>query len=499
MRISYKALYRLFPPLCVSMLLTPFVSCMLASAFVFDNVLTVRAVPLWWIPFLTIAAVFSGFFFQSLYAGLLGKHASVDGLERNGATFWKFRFSGAVLPIVCAVLLSFGVGVAFDRYLFHIYKIGAMPVYYESSVYPMLAAVLCFAAMVCGIVLWFYPMERLMSVGFLIGSFAVLFVAYLLLSFFAIPAIRVLAPVYFAPCMIGYFITATVLYNQRYLTQSCRGSVVVVIRPEDRAYNIGLVLCLFLLLIVSVGVFYVLMRGLYLIFRSLVLITLFRLFYNSDDAAGNRYRSYGYVTGEEAQKMVFRGQRGDNNILYVFVFLVLCIILLTILIRSGKLRELWQAIAAWVADFFATLRLGTHFLKISFDPNAEEEEDVNFKDEKKKLQNAAIRDYAEMAAKTDSYKQFLARLSRLPDAGEQIAYAYTVLVRMYREGSIPLKIADTPREIACKVQNGTTDGEAIRAITVAFETVRYAGDDVDRACAESVLSDMCAIIKRYLF
>ena len=104
-----------------------------------------------------------------------------------------------------------------------------------------------------------------------------------------------------------------------------------------------------------------------------------------------------------------------------------------------------------------------------------------------------------MAARTDSYKQFLTRLSRLPDAGEQIAYAYTVLVRMYREGSIPLKIADTPREIACKVQNGTTDGEAIRAITVAFETVRYAGDDVDRACAESVLSDMCAIIKRYLF
>ena len=104
-----------------------------------------------------------------------------------------------------------------------------------------------------------------------------------------------------------------------------------------------------------------------------------------------------------------------------------------------------------------------------------------------------------MAAKTDSYKQFLSRLSRLPDAGEQIAYAYTVLVRMYREGSIPLKAADTPREIECKVKNGTTDGETIREITAAFESVRYAGEDVDTARAGAVLSEMCAIIKRYLF
>ena len=499
MRISYKALYRLFPLVCVSMLLVPPTSVILSAAFLFDNILAVRAVPLFWIPALTIAAVFFGFFLQALYAGLLGKHASADGLERNGATFFRFHFSNAVLPIVTAVLCAAGVGIALDRYLFHIYKIGVMPVYYESSLYPLLAAVLCFIAVLCGIVLWFYPMERLMSIYFLLGSFAVLLVFYLFTAMFGVPAIREIASVYFVPCMIVYFITATVLYNQRYLSQSCRGSVVAVIRPENRAYNIGLVLCLFLLLLCSLGVFYVLIRGLYLIIRSLILITLFRIFYNTDDDAGSYYRNYGYVTGEEAQRMVFRGQRGDNNILYVFVFLVLCIIILTILVRSGKLREIWQAIAAWVADFFATLRLGTHFFKISFDPNAEEEEEVNFKDEKKKLQNAAILDYTEMAAKTDSYKQFLSRLSRLPDAGEQIAYAYTVLVRMYHEGSIPLKAADTPREIECKVKNGTTDGETIQDITAAFESVRYAGEDVDTARAGAVLSDMCAIIKRYLF
>ena len=104
-----------------------------------------------------------------------------------------------------------------------------------------------------------------------------------------------------------------------------------------------------------------------------------------------------------------------------------------------------------------------------------------------------------MAARTDSYRQFLTRLSRLPDVDEQIAYAYTVLVRMYREGSIPLKSADTPREIECKVKNGTADGQSIERITAAFESVRYAGEEVGTSEAQSVLSDMCAIIKRYLF
>lgn len=499
MRLSYNALYRLIPLVCVSMLLVPPVSVILSAAFLVDNVFAARAVPLFWIPVLTIAAVFFGFFLQTMYAGLLGKRVSLDGLDRDGATLYHFRFANAVLPIVAAVLCAVGAGVAFDRYLFHLCQIDVMPVYYESSLYPFLAAILCFVAVLCGIVLWFYPMERLMSVYFLLGSFAVLLVFYLFTAFFGIPAIREISSVYFAPCMIVYFITATILYNQRYLSQNCRGSVVAVIRPEDRAYNIGLVLCLFFLLLGSLGVFYVLMRGLYLIIRSLILISLFRIFYNGGDDGQTYYRNYGYVTGEEAQKMVFHGQRGDNGILYVFVFLVLCIIIFTILVRSGKLREFWQAIVAWVADFFATIRLGTHFFRIAFDPEAAEEEDVNFKDEKKKLQNAAIRDYAEMAARTDSYRQFLTRLSRLPDVDEQIAYAYTVLVRMYREGSIPLKSADTPREIECKVKNGTADGQSIERITAAFESVRYAEAAVDTAEAQTVLSDMCAIIKRYLF
>lgn len=499
MRISFQGLYRLFPLFCVSMLLIPPTSCIFAPAFVFDNVLTVRFVPVYLIPLLTLTAVFLGFFLQTVYSGLLGKHASTDGLERNGATLYRFRFADAVLPVAAAFLIAFAAGILFDRYLLHIYKTGAMPVYYESSLYPILAAILCFTAVLCGIVLWFYPMERLMSIYFLIGSFAVLFVAYTLTAITGVPVIRTLAPGYYAPCMIGYFITATVLYNQRYLSQSCRGSVVAVIRPEDRMFNIGLVFCLFGLLIISLGIWYTMIRGIYILLRSLIMIVLFRTFYGSSDENDVYRRNYGYVTGEEAQKMVFRGNTGDNNILYVFFFLVICIIIVTILVRSGKLKEIWHAIAAWVMEFFDAVRIGAHLFRISFDPDAEDEEDVNFKDEKKKLQNAAIRNYSDMAEKTDSYKQFLSRLSRLPDAGEQVAYAYTVLVRMYREGSIPLKSADTPREIAWKVKNGTTDGMAIEEITAAFESIRYANKDVDTAKAQAVLTEMCSIIKRYLF
>ena len=55
------------------------------------------------------------------------------------------------------------------------------------------------------------------------------------------------------------------------------------------------------------------------------------------------------------------------------------------------------------------------------------------------LFDAAIKDYIEMAADTDSYRTFLQRLGKMKNYEQQLCYAYAVLLVMYKRININLK------------------------------------------------------------
>ena len=103
-----------------------------------------------------------------------------------------------------------------------------------------------------------------------------------------------------------------------------------------------------------------------------------------------------------------------------------------------------------------------------------------------------------MADTTDSYRLFLTRLGRMRDYGEQLCYAYAVLIRMYKKLNIALKNSDTPREMEKKVKNALSD-EEISKITADFESVRYAEREPDDAEAAAILSVICNAVKRYMY
>ena len=167
------------------------------------------------------------------------------------------------------------------------------------------------------------------------------------------------------------------------------------------------------------------------------------------------------------------------------------------LIIVGIKTGLVQKFLRWLREFIDTILIGSSIIKSSFDPNAEDGT-YNYRDERRKLQNAGIRDYEAMAATTDSYRLFLQRLGRLRTYDEQLCYAYAVLLRMYKKMNIPLKISDTPRENKTKVAHALAVSE-IEQITADFESVRYAGHTPDDGEAARILGDICAVIKRYLF
>lgn len=264
-------------------------------------------------------------------------------------------------------------------------------------------------------------------------------------------------------------------------------------------YNLFLVFILLLLLLAVLAVTYVAVSGLYLIGKFLVFIILYKLFYaaNSDPSD---YRTYEVLDGDEASEML-RNQmfNQDERILLSYFFVgTLTLIAVLVGLKSGILRKAFAAIRAWIVDFFTTIFIGMDIFKVSFvDPNADDGT-YNYKDEKKRLQKAEIRDYSGMAENTDSYKAFLARLGRLKTYDEQLCYAYAVLIRMYKKMNVNLKLSDTPREIDEKVKRALS-GNEIDQITADFESVKYAEIEKTDVEAQIILTNICNAVKRYLF
>ena len=117
---------------------------------------------------------------------------------------------------------------------------------------------------------------------------------------------------------------------------------------------------------------------------------------------------------------------------------------------------------------------------------------------KKRIQNAAIRDYDAMADATEDYKTFIRELGRLRDYDSQLCYAYSVLLKMYKKMNIALKQSDTPRQVEKKVERAVEKAD-IERITADFEKVRYAEAHVSDSEAAEILGNICAEVKRYMY
>jgi len=161
-------------------------------------------------------------------------------------------------------------------------------------------------------------------------------------------------------------------------------------------------------------------------------------------------------------------------------------------IKTGWFKKALAGITHWFMDIF-----GAILQKRNPAGHPEETFYQNYVDEKRKTQNALIREYEKLAEHVTSYKDFLQQLSRMPDAGAQLCFAYAVLVRMYAQGNVNLKQSDTPREVEFKVLRAVA-GEEIRPITAAFEKIKYAEEEVPMEEAAEILKSMCEIIHRYM-
>ena len=456
-------------------------------------------------PILSAFAVLStaaGYGLQWGFAHLTGKTASKDGYDDpTRGVLGRFRLAYAIVPLLVCLLLSVGVFFLYNAVIMRMY---VKAVFLENGLfvhytilYPICAAVLFFVAALAGCIVWFYPVERLTSLYLLMGACVVFFLESVFLSVTAratqIDSAGFVSVNLGVPFAI-FFLCVLVIYNQSNLQKKYRGSVVSVITSSERRFNLLLVLLVTAAFAVALGIVYVMFMGIAILLRMLLFVVLYHLFHGSE-GGGPLGKNYEYYDSDDASNYLRRDVMSPENqyLLAVFFLIVFAAALLLLVWKTGLLRKIWVKIR----EFLETVLIGIGIFHSSFDPN-ETDGIYNYKDEKRQIQKAGIRDYHEMAEDTDSYRAFMTRLGKLRSYDEQLCYAYAVLIRMYKKMNISIKHSDTPRETEKKVKNALSDAE-ISKITADFEAVRYAERDPGEAEAAEILSTICNAVKRYMY
>ena len=454
-----------------SMLTVPLSILLLGTAFPLSYV---------FVPLLAVVFSFVGFFLQSVNAKLQNKRKSLDGFSsvKEGIVA-GFKPIYAAVPILLILVLGVPVTLAFDSLTRAMFNYG-MTFRYD-VIYTVFFALIYLLSSVIGVVMWFY-----------LGGAAIFYVESFFLAIYAdfYPRFLIAVPiVIFTLCVL-------LVFNQSNLQKQYRGSVVSVMTPSSRLYNVFHVFVLFLAFLAVAYVVYILLSGMWIILKSVLYVLLFRLFHTS---TVGELEEYDYVDSDEAMAQFKRDVVSNENIniIAVFIFVVAIGLVLYFGIKKGFLVKLFVRIRDWIREVISVYLIGREIFKNSFDPN-EVDELNNYKDEKKRIQNAAIRDYDAMADATEDYKTFIRELGRLRDYDSQLCYAYSVLLKMYKKMNIALKQSDTPRQVEKKVERAVEKAD-IERITADFEKVRYAEAHVSDSEAAEILGNICAEVKRYMY
>ena len=483
----FNRIFNLVSLVAVAMMTVPFALMLLDGTFPHSS-LILSAVAI-------LSTVF-GYAVQNAVAKTAHKTASTDGfgsLREGILSGFSLKYAG--VPITISLAAATGALFLFHSVMQMLWEAGI--IVYTNIIYGILMGVIVLVSAVSGCAIWFYPLERLANVYILLASAVIFFVEFALALLTSQPGTNTVTVLGIAFAV--YLICMMIVFNQNSLQQKYRGSVVSVMTPSARMYNLFLVFMLFLCLLGVFAVMYVMLSGLYLLARLVLFYVLYKFFYGVTNP-GSEYDEYSYLEGDEAADLFMQNammDQGDRILISYFFAGTLTLLAVMVGLRTGALQRALRAAKAWLVDFFMTIFIGSDIFRSSFDPD-DAEALYNYKDEKKKLQNADIRDFEALADSTDNYKLFLQRLGRLKTYDEQLCYAYVMLIRMYKKMNINLKQSDTPREVEKKVARALT-AEEIEQITRDFEGIRYANEEKSDAEAAAILNNLCTTIKRYLY
>ncbi len=476
----FSKFYKLLSVIAVTCIVSP-----AAYLFLYRTLPRGFIIPMYLIGFSFVAI---GYGMQSFYGTVTSPRHDPrkDYYYDNGfeSTESPFKPLKAALPLVIAALIGiFSVGIS-DKLLYFAYKTDIIATYATESAYPPVIAAFIFISVFLGIVLWFYPPHRIISMKSMLSYFGVILVIYAGSLMLSVPTNML------SVSLVVFFACSFIVLNQTFIQRGVTGTV-TAISNNGRIYNIKLMIVAFAVVLFVLFIFAVVLMGVGFVLRFVIAYIASKMLISSGEEEDI------YDVGDVKNKfsdVLFENQPlGDKFMIILCILLFIGAIVFFIFRGHAATKRLIENIKLWLREiflFFMSLR------DASFSKNEYSVDYSNYVDESIDLHEPQIRQYDPKVATKRSYKEFIAYLNSLDTATDQIRYVYITLLSVFREIGYGVKPAETPRETKNRVHARTAEHD-ITDVTNAIETVNYIESEPSGEESERTIRGVCRIIEKY--
>ena len=444
---------------------------------------------------LALVLLIIGYFVQAGFAKITRIKRKQQDLSYESNTKY-FSITQAALPIVICVGISIVLYRAAVAYLRYRVELGIDLDYDPYSVFPFVMMAMGSIIMIIGVIAWFYPYNRILSMRSLFTYFSLLLMAFIFP--FSVQSISTF-------CMILFVLCALIILNQSNILRTISLTKIGIATARVRLYNAGTVM-LFIIAVLVVLIFVAsILVGLTVVVQFLLFLT-FGIMFTDVSTFENSERTVEDVTNGSLMELMTLGLGIDritiHALWYLFIFIVVATTLALLSMRKMK------AILKTISDFFGALinNIISLFTDMFFFFSKGDRDDsieyVNYRDEESDIDKFAAKvKMQEFSRKKYSYKDYTNKFNSMRTVQEKYTYAYQTLVDCWGNIDFSLRGSDTPREIEGKVLARTTINE-VPEITQIFEQYHYgnmnfsAGIETDPKILNQ-LSAMNKLIEKY--
>lgn len=476
----FNKIYKFITLVAMSCVITPFAYMM------FFRMLNINAVIALFAPMLLLM---TGYLIQSIFGKIAKVKRKTQDLGYESNTKF-FSIKNAALPITICVIISIVLFNIIIGYLKYRAEAGIDLIYDKYSLYPYVMMLMASTIMITGIVMWFYPYNRIISFRSMFVYFCLFVIAFIISwSFQWIATLS----------LILFMLCALVILNQSYIIKAINLTKIGVVTTRVRLYNIGTVALFVVAVMCALIVVASILVGVSVVFKFLFYLILGTIF--MDDGSVNE-NTIGNEIGSAVFDMPLMNMSGNDVAIhalwYLFIFLIIGTILSLILLK--KIRKIFKSIG----DFFGYLINNIISLftdMFSFFAKSDRDEGyeyINYKDEEIDIDKISAKiKMREFNNKRYTYKDYTNDFNAMKSLNEKYKFAYQTLVKCWNDMNFSLRESDTPRQIKEKLLARTTI-EDLNDITQMFELYHYSDFNMEINTKTLIqLEEMNKLIAKY--
>ncbi len=437
---------------------------------------------------ITAIPVAIGYAMQSFYGTVTSsRNNSRDGYDDDGgyeAFVNPFKPIKAAVPVTLSVIFALIIRVVTDRIMYSAYRNGYILTYDSNSLYPYMAMLLFFALNFIGIVLWFYPPQRIISLRSMLTYFAVSSVVFAMSVMMSVPTEMQ------SFSLVLFFVCASVVLNQTYISRRFTG-VLTAISTEGKYYNGKLMVFMALITLVIMLLIASVFTGIAFLLKFAFIYIAVKIVGAGGDANDDNYYDVSDAEADFSDVMISNQPIGDKLLLIACVIIFIVAIVFFAFRGHSLVKKILAKLKQWFKEFFLFFMNMREYSSLGVSSS---HRFANYTDETIKLQDAVISQYDKKAEKKRSYREFVSYLNSLPTASDQIRYAYVTMLSVFRSLGYGIKRSETPRETKLRVAARSANNN-LDSITDAIEAVDYMEKEPPEEKCDEAVKLMCRIIR----